>query len=154
MQKINRITSDRIEFVKGEKYCRFDGIVMTPEACIDLYGFDGEFELFDDGICVINGTTYTDKSLYDIVMLLGTVHGEVEEYDVIASQGRGRETYYFEKQLENTIVIPIVNLDCIKRIKPLKDLKDDYPNLNIEKYDEFYGCLDKYHDKLRDYTHE
>ena len=93
---------NKIEYRDNEDYPRYNGILMTPEECIKLYGFDGEFELFSDGLYSINDTTYTDKSFYDIVMLLGTVHGKVEEYDSIASQGRGYETFYFEKQLENT----------------------------------------------------
>lgn len=144
---------NKIEYRDNEDYPRYNGTLMTPEECIKLYGFDGEFELFSDGLYSINDTTYTDKSFYDIVMLLGTVHGKVEEYDSIASQGRGYETFYFEKQLENTIVIPIVNLDCIKRIKPLKDLKDDYPNLNIEKYKEFYSCLNEYYKEKYNVTY-
>ena len=83
----------KIEFKDDEEYLRFNGVLMTPEECIKLYGFDGEFDILKKDIISLNGTIYTDKKLYDVIKLLGEVHDEIEEYDIISSQGRGFESY-------------------------------------------------------------
>ena len=136
---------NKIEFIDGEEYLRFNGVLMTPEECIKLYGFDGEFDILKKDIISLNGTIYTNKKLYDVIKLLGEVHGEVEEYDVISSQGRGFETYCAEERLNNTVVIPLRVIEYLDAIKPLEDFTKDYPNINIEKYKEFYSCLNEYY---------
>ena len=39
--------------IKGEPYCRFDGTIMTPEACEVLYGYNGEFDILTDNTYII-----------------------------------------------------------------------------------------------------
>ena len=59
----------RIEFIEGEPYCRFDGVMMTGEACKELYGFEGEFDMLDDDTYCINDTIYTDKKFIDLIKI-------------------------------------------------------------------------------------
>ena len=135
---------NKIEYRDNEEYPRFNGVLMTPEECIKLYGFGGEFDILKKDIISLNGIIYTNKKLYDVIKLLGEVHGEVEEYDIISSQGRGFETYCAEERLNNTVVIPLRVIEYLEAIKPFNDFKKDHPNINIEKYKEFYGCLNEY----------
>ena len=123
---------NKIEYRDNEEYVRYNGILMTPEECIKLYGFDGEFDILKKDIISLNGTIYTNKKLYDVIKLLGEVHDEVEEYDVISSQGR-------------TVIIPLRVIEYLETIKPLEDFTKDYPNINIKKYKEFYNCLNEYY---------
>ena len=72
---------DRIEFIEGEPYCRFDGVMIKPEVYMEIFGFDGELDMLDEDTYLVNGIVYTDKKLGDLIKLFGEVHGEVEEYD-------------------------------------------------------------------------
>ena len=131
---------NKIEYRDNEEYVRYNGILMTPEECIKLYGFDGEFDILKKDIISLNGTIYTNKKLYDVIKLLGEVHDEVEEYDVISSQGR-------------TVIIPLRVIEYLETIKPLEDFTKDHPNINIEKYKEFYGCLNEYYKEKYNVTY-
>lgn len=138
----------RIEFRKGEKYCRFDGILLNEENCEKLYGFPGEVEIFDDNMIVIDDTVYTDKNFNEVIKMLGEVHEGAEEYDEILSQGFGFSKYCKDKELENKIVISIESIEHIKKFKPYMKLYEDYPKFNLEKYNEVYNELDKYYQNL------
>ena len=140
---------NKIEFKDDEEYLRFNGVLMTPEECIKLYGFDGEFDILKKDIISFNGTIYTNKKLYDVIKLLGEVHGEVEEYDVISSRGLGYEQHCHEAQLNNTVVISLRSIEYVENVKPFMEYKKDYPNLNVEKYIEFMDCLDEYYNGLK-----
>lgn len=136
---------NRVKFIEGEPYCRFDGILMTPEAMMELYGYDGEFDIINEDTIIVDGTIYTNKNLGEILKLLGEVHYEIEKYDPILSQDRGFVMYCAEEKLNNSVVIPLYIVTNLKWIKPFKDYKTDYPNLNIEKYKDFINCLDEYY---------
>lgn len=137
----------RIEFIDKEEYCRFDGVLMTPEAAMNLYGYDGEITMLDEETYWVDDTIYTDKKLGDIIMSLGEVHREVEEYDEILSQGRGFARYCAEAALNNTVVIPIRFLDNLAKVKPFASFKKVYPKFNLTKYIEFMDCLEAYYER-------
>ena len=126
---------NKIEFRDNEDYPRYNGILMTPEECIKLYGFDGEFDILKEDIISLNGTIYTNKKLYDVIMLLGTRFTDIGCYN---------DEDFYSQSLKETVIVPICNIEFLKSIKPLEDFKKDYPNINIEKYKEFYGCLNEY----------
>lgn len=134
-----------IEFVDGETYCRFNGVEMTPEECKKLYGFDGEFSILEEDAIGIDDTLYTNKPLCDVIILFGRVYGPISEYDNILDKGYGFGSYSLEASLVNTLVIPLRNLEMFKKIKPFEDFTKDYPKIDIEKYKEFYDCLDKFY---------
>ena len=137
----------RIEFIKEEPYCRFDDIMMSDEASKELFGFEGELDILDNDTYQINGVVYTNKKLGDLIKLFGEIHGEVEEYDEILSQGRGFAAHCAEKKLNNTIVILLKDIEHLKMIKPFNDFVKDYPNANVKKYIEFMDCLNAYYEK-------
>ena len=137
----------RIEFIKEEPYCRFDGIMMSDEASKELFGFEGELDILDNDTYQIDGVVYTNKKLGDLIKLFGEIHSEVEEYDEILSQGRGFAAHCAEEKLNNTIVILLKDIEHLKMIKPFNDFVKDYPNANIKKYIEFMDCLNAYYEK-------
>ncbi len=139
----------RIEFIDGEPYCRFDGVLMGPEESKKLYGLEDEFDILDVNTYQIYDTIYTDKKFNELIKLLGEVHGEVEEYDVISSRGLGYEQHCHEAQLNNTVVISLRSIEYVENVKPFMEYKKDYPNLNVEKYIEFMDCLDEYYNGLK-----
>ena len=51
---------NKIEFIEGEKFCRYNGVLMTPEKHKDLFGFYGEMEEYE-----YNNKKYIYLSLYD-----------------------------------------------------------------------------------------
>ena len=126
---------NKIEYRDNEDYPRYNGTLMTPEECIKLYGFDGEFDILKEDIISLNGTIYTNKKLYDVIMLLGTRFTDIGCYN---------DEDFYSQSLKETVIVPICNIEFLKSIKPLEDFKKDYPNINIEKYKEFYGCLNEY----------
>lgn len=137
----------RIEFIKEEPYCRFDGIMMSDEAFKELFGFEGELDILDNDTYQIDGVVYTNKKLGDLIKLFGEIHSEVEEYDEILSQGRGFAAHCAEEKLNNTIVILLKDIEHLKMIKPFNDFVKDYPNANVKKYIEFMDCLNAYYEK-------
>ena len=137
----------RIEFIKEEPYCRFDGIMMSDEASKELFGFECELDILDNDTYQIDGVVYTNKKLGDLIKLFGEIHSEVEEYDEILSQGRGFAAHCAEEKLNNTIVILLKDIEHLKMIKPFNDFVKDYPNANIKKYIEFMDCLNAYYEK-------
>lgn len=136
---------NRIEFIEGEPYCRFDGVMVEPEVYMEIFGFDGELDMLDEDTYLVNGIVYTDKKLGDLIKLFGEVHGEVEEYDEILTEGRGFVAHYMEERLNNTVVIPLHYIEYLESIKPFNEFANDYPNANIKKYIEFMDCLDGYY---------
>ena len=141
--------STRIEFIKGESNCRFDGIIMSEENNKKLYGYEGEIDILDDDSIIIDNTIYSNKKFGEIVKLLGDIHGKVEEYDMCVSQGRGLTGYHKDKELENKVVINLFQLEHLDNLKPFDDFKKDYPDFNLEKYKEIYSEIDEYYNQLR-----
>lgn len=137
-----------IEFIEGEEHCRYNGVIMTPDNCEKLYGYSGEFDILDDDTYLIDGVIYTNKKFKDLLKVLGTVNGSIEEYDEILSQGRGFDGYCTEKKFENTLIIPLSELEDYEEVKPFEDFKKDYPDLNVEKYIEFMDSLDEYYSQI------
>ena len=135
---------NKIEYRDNEDYPRYNGILMTPEECIKLYGFDVEFDILKKDIISLNGTIYTNKKLYDVIMLLGTRFTDIGCYN---------DEDFYSQSLKETVIIPICNIEFLKSIKPLEDFKKDYPNINIEKYKEFYGCLNEYYKEKYNITY-
>lgn len=139
----------RIEFIKGESNCRFDGIILNEDNCKKLYGYEGEVDILSDDTIIIDSTIYSNRKFGEIIKMLGEVHGEVEEYDEILSQGRGFASHCKDKELEDTVVISLSRIEYIDNLKSFEDFKKDYPNFNLEKYKEIYDELDRYYSLLQ-----
>ena len=139
---------ERIEFIEGEPYCRFDGILMDDAGSISVYGYDYEIDIIDDKTICMEGTIYTDKKFNELIKTLGKVTGKVEKYDEITSSGRGFASYCALKDLENTVVISLHAIEYIEKVKPFCEFEKDYPNFNMDRYTELMSCLDDYYNKM------
>ena len=139
-----------IEFVEGEKFCRWNGTLMSEKNYKKLFGIDGEPDVADDLICY-DGIFYTDLSFGDLVIRLaewyGEKHGKVEEYDDVLSKGGGWSGYCVEKTLENKLIIPIDVVEGME-MKPLAAFRKKYPKFDQEKFFAFQDELEEYYDKL------
>ena len=121
-----------IEFIDGEEVCRWNGIPITEEFHMKLFGVPEEIFMEDDIIGV--GTTYyTDKSLYDVLCSIGTiVKDKMEWQDGGVSTG-------------DHLVLHLGSIQDLE-IKPYKDFKKDYPRFDEEEYNSFYNDLDAYYE--------
>ena len=139
-----------IEFIDGEDWCRWNGLLMSPEEYLRQFGIDGEPSISDD-LIEYDGVYYTDMEFGDLVMRLaswfGTIHDKVEEWDEIANEGRGFLQHSFAKSLENCLVIPKNVIEGFV-VKPYNEFKKDYPKFDQEKWEGFMDELDDYYNKM------
>lgn len=135
-----------IEFIKGEKWCRWNGILMSPRKCKQLFGTAYELYL-EKGFIVDDCTIYTDKPIGKILVKFGVYHPVPKEYDEVLNQGYGWRDYCLEKELGNKYTF---DADFIKnlKVKPMSQFAIDYPNFNKEQHEKFYRELDRYYRKL------
>lgn len=136
-----------IEFRKGEKWCRWNGILMSPTNHKKLFGTNHEIWA-EKGYIVDNSTIYTDKPIGKILAIFGKYYPNPEEDDRVIGQGYGWEDHEWEKKLANSYVF---NADFIKnlKVKPMAQFAIDYPNFNQKDHNAFYDELEKYYDKIR-----
>lgn len=140
-----------IEFIDGENWCRWNGTLMSPEKCIELFGVDGEIETNDDETIIIyEDTIYTNKLISEIILFLGEVHKADKPADPILTQGYVNYLYEsLDQRLDGKVILSIENIRLLDNIKPLKEFKNDYPNFNKELYEKFYNELDEYFEDIR-----
>lgn len=136
-----------IEFRKGERWCRWNGILMSPTNHKKLFGTKYEIWV-EKGYIVDGDTIYTDKPIGKVLSKIGEYHSDPGEYDEIINQGYGWKDHCWEKELANSYVF---NADFIKnlKIKSMAQFAADYPNFNQKKHDAFYDELNKYYEDLR-----
>ena len=133
-----------IEFRDGEKWCRWNGTLMSPKNCKKLFGVDGEIavekDFIDDGRAI-----YTDKPIGKILAKLGEKFEDPGEYD--DPSGYGWKDYTWEKRLAGKIAF---DLDFIKGlvVKPLAEFRKTYPYFNEKVHNAFYDELNEYYDKM------
>ena len=149
---------NKIEFIEGEKFCRYNGILMTPKNHRDLFGFYGEMEEYE-----YNNKKYIYLSLYDeenfnidsskiyieakdikeaIFLFLHSVSCEETSYSY---DNPLDEAHGFAK--EHTRLI--VDFEQIERIQYIEILTEEMKSkLKIEEYFDFIDALDLYYNKL------
>lgn len=140
-----------IEFIDGENWCRWDGTLMSPEKCIELFGIDREIYYNDDEtILEYDSTIYTDKPISEIILFLGEVHKADEPADPILTQGHVNHSYEsLDQKLDGKIILSMEDVQYLDNIKPLKEFKKDYPNFNKELYEKFYNELYEYFENIK-----
>jgi hypothetical protein len=140
-----------IEFIDGENWCRWNGTLMSPEKCIELFGIDGEiYSNEDETILEYDSTIYTDKPISEVILLLGEVHKADEPVDPILTQGYVNYSYEaLDQKLDGKVILSMEDIKLLDNIKPLKEFKNDYPNFNKELYEKFYNELDEYFEDIR-----
>ena len=131
-----------IEFIDGEDYCRWNGILMSPENHKDLFGIENEIEVLNEDFTIIiyDDWIYSDESFGKTVLSLG--------WKLHESELRDTNNSYIERMLLTKILIDEDSVSGLKGIKPIEDFFIDYKNFDIEKYKEFYTELDKYYEDL------
>jgi hypothetical protein len=142
-----------IEFRDKDKWCRWNGTLMSPRNCKRLFGTDCEIYV-EDGWIDDGDAIYTDRPIGEILYLLGEKFEKPEPYDEILSQGYGWKDHQWEDRLGGHIMF---RTDFIKNlvVKPMKQFKKDYPKFNQELHDQFYTELDNYYENLQtDRTYE
>lgn len=136
-----------IEFRKGDKWCRWNGFLMSPKNTKKLFGVDFEV-YFEDGVIDTGDVIYTDKPIGELLLMYGESYEKPEPYDMCIDQGYGWKDHCWEEKLAGKIVFDI---DFIKNlnIKPFSQFKKDYPNFNKKEHDKFYNELDAYYEDMR-----
>lgn len=139
---------NKIEFIEGEDFCRYNDILCDDEGCVKIYGYKEDLNVLDDTTIVHEGVLYTDKDLYEVIQLIATYQGKSEDYDEMVNQGRGFASYCEHTKYDCSYIIPEDWLDAfkdVKQIKPFTSFKEDHPEISLEKYFEFQDALDKYY---------
>ena len=114
-----------IEFVKGDEWCSWNGIVMTPEIQAKIFGIEEE-PIMEKEFIIAGDSVYTDKDLGIVLKVFG--HEE--------------ENYPYHVLISKDL------FNGIKHIKPYHQFWKDYPNFNQELLDKFNEELDEYYETL------
>lgn len=136
-----------IEFVKGEQYCRWNGVLMTPEKEAELTGITGAMLVYNDKIIIYGGVYYTDLDIGTVLRVTGTeVEGEraddpcLAERDVFAPETgpdlRGDAA-------TRKIVADTAWTDGW-RMKPYADFAKDWPAFKPDVYADYHEELDNF----------
>ena len=138
-----------IEFVKGEEFCRWNGVLMNVENHRKLFGVD--YEIFvEDGYIDDGDTIYTDEPIGKILYKLGTKYDKPEPYDPVLNLNSvsAIHDHAWEEKLAGQIVF---DADFIENlvVKPMSQFKKDHPKFNQKLHDEFYEELDAYYDNKK-----
>ena len=134
-----------IEFRKGEKWCRWNGKIMSPKELIKQFGTDDEVS-FEKGWIIVGDTIYTDKPIGKILLVLGESYGEPEPYDNVLSGGYGWKDHCWEEKLAGNTVFSTSFIEHLV-VKPYDSFAKDFPKFNRKKHDAFYNELDKYYEE-------
>lgn len=135
-----------IEFIKGENWCRWNGTLMSPEKCIELFGIDGEIGRNEDESIIIYDSIYTDKPISEIILFLGEIHHADKPADPILTKGYVNYAYEsLDESLDGKVILSMDDVELLNNVKPLDEFKKDYPNFNKDLYEKFYEDLDEYY---------
>lgn len=147
---------NKIKFIKGEPFCRYNGILCNSEGCIKIYGYTEDLCMIDDTTIIHEDILYTDHDLFTVIQLISEYQGETPEYDEIVNEGRGVARYCEHIKYDNSYIIPehlLEDFQNVKQIKPFSSFKKDYPEISIKKYLKFQDAIDEYYDN-KEYLNE
>ena len=136
-----------IEFRKGERWCRWNGILMSPSNHKKLFGCEEEIWVEDDYI-VDGDTIYTDKPIGKILAKIGEYFPKVAPYDSCVDNGYGWKDHCWEERLADHYLFPASFIKHLK-VKTMTQFTTDYPRFNQTDHDAFYDELNEYYEKLR-----
>ena len=137
-----------IEFNDKDKYCRWNGTLMSPENHKRLFGIDQELQCLEKHLIIYDTTYYTDLSLEKLLREIGTVYETEEQRREVCSYDAGWHDHIWNDVLKDHLVIPVSAIKNMK-IKPITDFRKDFPYFDNYAYTQFYDELDEYYDNLR-----
>lgn len=143
--------NNKIEFIEGEPYCRYNGVLMNEEGCIKTFGYNEDLCMLDDVTVCIENKIYSEHDISEIIKLLSSYNNTTPEWDIIYNGDPEPSSVTLRRKLDDTYVIRADDLevfDKVRRISPLKRLKKDYPNISIKKYMDYKDALDNYYTQL------
>ncbi|MBP3732414.1 MAG: hypothetical protein J6I84_04130 [Bacilli bacterium] len=115
-----------IKFEPGDHYCCWNGILITPENHLSLFGV--EEEIYEgEGWIDADGILYSDLPIGELLIELGIVKGDKVTLDI--------------DFLKNLV------------IKSYSEFTKDHPGFNRELYEQFYEELDNYY-KNKEYLED
>ena len=125
-----------IEFIDGEECCRWNGTLMTPEKCKEIFGIECEIDVFNDKETIIyyDGWVYSDENFGDTIKALGLKINNIE----------GINSTYIRRHLFEDILINEEFLSGIEGIKPLEDFWSEHLDFDFIQYKNFWNELHNY----------
>lgn len=151
------MSEHKIEFIEDEPFCRYDGILCDAAGCKAIYGYEEAIPYINDESIIMDGTLYTDQDLATVIASVSKYQGESEEYDEIINKWSGLRRWIDGKKYDNTYTMSEASFDCFKgvrAIKPFAEFEKDYPDIDLEKYDEYEQALDEFYESLENDMHE
>lgn len=124
----------KVTFNDNEKYCRWKGVLMSPDNCRKLFGTD-DFEILIDskGFAMIGSTLYCSNMMLLVNDLKYIIKNAAPIRDLY---GTGLKPVIMPEDLSFVA--------RIKRIKPY-DLLKEFNMRKIRAFnkdlDEYYGCI-------------
>lgn len=143
---------NKIEFIEGEPFCRYNGVLMNKSGCIKIFGCSDE-DLYcpDDDTVYIDNKIYSNKDFADLIKLAGTYNDVTPEWDVVFTKSYEPSGVSERRKIDNTYTIDADSIDLlfkgIREILPLNQFEKDYPSISLKKYFEFHDALDQYYDQ-------
>lgn len=145
-----------IEFIEGEPFCRYNGVLTDEEGYRKLFGDYFDYEpVFEDNIIEAGDVVYTDMNqgefLKFVMETFAEHRGKEPEYDEILSQGRGFGRHCEREAVECSYILHERTVDGYANctFKPYAAFKEDHPNFDIDKYNQFMDELDEYYEAMR-----
>ena len=128
-----------IEFIDGEECCRWNGTLMTPEKCKEIFGIECEIDVFNDKETIIyyDGWVYSDENFGDTIKALGL---KINDFS-------GVESSYVKRHLSEDILINEEFISSINGIKPLEDFWSEHLDFDFTQYKKFWNELNEYYDE-------
>lgn len=133
-----------IEFNDKDKYCRWNGTLMSPENHKKLFGVDKELECLSKDLIRCDTTYYTDMPLDKLLLKIGTYYKTEEQRKEVCSLDPGWHDGIWSSILKDNVVIPYKLIKGMK-VKPMHEFRNDFPDFDNLAYTKFYKELDKYY---------
>lgn len=132
-----------IEFNDKDKYCRWNGTLMSPENHKKLFGIDKELVCLTKNLIIYDTTYYTDMPLDKLLLKIGTHYKTDAQRKEVCSMDAGWHDSIWERCLKDKVAIPYSAIKGMK-VKPICEFRNDFPYFDNKAYTKFYKELDEY----------
>lgn len=136
-----------IEFKDKDKYCRWNGTLMSPENHKKLFGIDKELVCLTKDLIIYDTTYYTDMPLDKLLLKIGTHYKTDAQRKEVCSMDAGWHDSIWEHCLKDKVVVPYSAIKGMK-VKPIYEFRNDFPYFDNKAYTKFYKELDEYYNNM------